>query len=145
MFGIFPLLILVVIAFNVVVFTGGVAFGLEDPQNAFDLTVANLSMMSGDIWRLTLGNVFVIASLVLLFIEIAKATRTDSSSIINHSLSLVVFIVCLLEFIMFGGFGNSTFFFITCMSLLDVIAGFTVTISTARRDLGVGEGIFGGS
>ncbi len=144
MLGIFPLLILVVIAFNVVVFAGDM-ISIEGAQGAFDVTRVNVPMMSGDVWGLTLGNIFVIVSLIFLFIEIAKATRTDSSSIINHGLSLVVFVICLLEFLLIGGFGNSTFFLITCMTMLDVIAGFTVTISTARRDLGVGEGIFGAS
>jgi len=144
MFSIFPLLILVVIAFNVVVFAGGMV-SLEGVQDQFSVVITNVPMMSGDVWQLTLGNLFVIVSLIFLFIEIAKATRTDTSSIINHGLSLVVFIICLLEFLLIKGFGNSTFFLITCMTLLDVIAGFTVTISTARRDLGVGEGIFGAS
>ena len=153
MFGIFPLLALIVIAFNVVVFGGGFLFGVGDTQAVegaesvipiFERELGSWSVMSGDVWTITLGNVFVIVALFLLFIEIYKSTRTDQTSIMNHGLSLVVFIVCLLEFIMMNGFGNSTFFLIMAMTLLDVVAGYTITISTARRDLGVGEGVFGG-
>ena len=153
MFGIFPLLALIVIAYNVVVFGGGFLFGVDDTQAVegavavipiFEREVGNWSLMSGDVWTITLGNVFVIVALLLLFFEIYKSTRTDQTSIMNHGLSLVVFIVCLLEFIMMNGFGNSTFFLIMAMTLLDVVAGYTITISTARRDLGVGEGVFGG-
>ncbi len=144
MFGIFPLLALVVIAFNVVVFGGGFLFGVEDAQTPFDQVIGSWSLMSGDTWTITLGNLFVIASLLLLFFEIYKSTRTDQTSIMNHGLSLVVFIACILEFITLNGFGNSTFFLIMAMTLLDVVAGYTITISTARRDLGVGEGVFGG-
>ena len=58
---------------------------------------------------------------------------------VNHGLSLVVFIVALIEFIVLPEFGTSTFFMITLFTLLDVVAGFTVTIATARRDFSVGE------
>ncbi len=142
MLGMFPLMALVVIAFNGVVFFGGTLFGAGDAESAFLEPIQTIGMISGDQWTITLGDVFVTASLILLFIEIVKATHTGTAAIINHALSMLVFIVCLVEFIMLDGFGNTTFFLIMSMALLDVIAGFTVTISTARRDLGVGGGIF---
>ena len=144
MFGLFPLIALSVIAFNAVVFFGGTLFGVEGTANAFDSVVASFGMMSSDTWTITLGDIFVVVTMILLFVEIVKATHTGTATIINHALSMLVFIICLVEFIMFNGFGNSTFFLIMLMALLDVVAGFTVTISTARRDLGVGAGIFEG-
>ena len=36
-------------------------------------------------------------------------------------------------------FGNSTFFALVILALFDVVAGFTVTITAARRDFTVGE------
>ncbi len=142
MFGFFPLFALVLIAFNVVVFGGDMFFGIEAGQDIFDSTVASLPMMSPDVWRVTLGDTFIIAALLILFLEIVKATRTDHMSIVNHGLSMVIFIIALIEFLIVEGFGNSTFFLIMAMMILDVVAGFTVTISTARRDLGVGDGVF---
>jgi hypothetical protein len=41
---------------------------------------------------------------------------------------------------MFPAFATSVFFLIMMMSLLDVMAGFMVTIASARRDFGVVEG-----
>ena len=41
------------------------------------------------------------------------------------------------EFAVLKGFGTSTFFLITLMCLFDVVAGYTVSIVTARRDLAV--------
>ena len=46
-----------------------------------------------------------------------------------------VFIIFLIEFIVVKGAGTSTFFILALMSLFDVIAGFSVTITTARRDV----------
>jgi len=144
MIGFFPLFALILIAFNVVVFGGDVFFGAEAGQDVFNSTVASFQLMSSDVWKITLGDTFVIVSLLILFLEIVKATRTNQVAIMNHALSMLVFIVALVEFIVMEGFGNSTFFLIMAMSMLDVIAGFTITISTARRDLGIGQGIFAG-
>jgi hypothetical protein len=41
------------------------------------------------------------------------------------------------EFIVLKGFSTSTFFLITAMCLFDVVAGYTISIVAARRDLGV--------
>ena len=73
---------------------------------------------------------------MLLYLEIFKATRTGHASIIDHVLSLLVFVVALVEFVIAPRFGHQAFLAIVLMMLIDVIAGFTVTISGARRDFG---------
>jgi hypothetical protein len=92
-------------------------------------------LMSGATWFMYVGDLFVIIGLVFLFIEVLKSTRTSQAAIIDHILSTLVFIVFLIEFIIVKGAGTSTFFILALMSLFDVIAGFTVTITTARRDI----------
>jgi hypothetical protein len=59
-------------------------------------------------------------------------------AIINHALSMGLFVLCLLLFLLLPSFATSTFFLIMVMVLLDVMAGFIVTILTARRDLDIG-------
>jgi hypothetical protein len=51
----------------------------------------------------------------------------------------VLFILCLVEFLLFPAFATSTFFLVTLMVLLDVLAGFIVTIVAARRDVDFGD------
>lgn len=79
------------------------------------------------------------ASLVVLFVELLKSTTSRRIAIINHSLSMVLFIFCLVEFLLFPAFATSTFFLVTLMVLLDVLAGFIVTIVSARRDIEFGD------
>ena len=74
---------------------------------------------------------------MLLYLEIFKATRTGVASIIDHLLSIGLFIVCLVELLLLAPMATATFLILTVMTLIDVIAGFTVTISGARRDFGV--------
>jgi len=135
MFQMFPLLALGLVVFGVLSFTSS---GAEVAW--FDRLFVDIAMMSGDIWRITWGHLFIVFSMVLLFIELLRATKTGSSSIMNHAFSVLVFIAALLLFIMMEGFGNSTFFIFMSMTFLDFMAGFIVTTVTARRDLSVADG-----
>ena len=92
----------------------------------------------GGEWVATFGDFLIILGILALYFELFRATRTTKVSVINHTLSMLVFIVFLVEFILAPGAGNSAFLIIGLMSLLDVIAGFTISIVAARRDLAGG-------
>jgi hypothetical protein len=47
-----------------------------------------------------------------------------------------LFVVCLIEFLVVRQAATSEFFFILVVTLIDVIAGFSITIRAARRDFG---------
>ena len=130
MFGSLPLLALVVIAYNIVVYLTGFTMDSE---------LASLSLVSGAVWIVKLGDLFLASALLLLFLELINATKTGASTIINHALSMLVLLVALVQFIVLPQFGTSVFFIIVLVNLLDVIAGFTVTITAARRDFSVTE------
>lgn len=95
----------------------------------------SVTMVSKDLWVFTWGHLFLVIGLFCLFIELLKATRTSVASIYDHILSTVTFIIFLLEFILVKGAGSSVFLMLTLMSLFDVVAGFTITITAARRDI----------
>lgn len=102
----------------------------------FDTELLKFGMTSGVDMRLDAGDVVVLTGLLLLYFEIYKATRTSDASIIDHVASLAVFIVALVEFMLLPRFAHGAFLALLLMSLIDVIAGFTVTIRGARRDFG---------
>jgi hypothetical protein len=97
-------------------------------------------MISGVKWVLTQGDAILLLSIVFLFLEILKSTSTGTSTIINHAISMMLFILCLIEFLLAPNFATSTFFILMSMTLLDVLAGVVVTIVSARRDFGVDHG-----
>lgn len=88
---------------------------------------------------ITVSDLLILVSFLALYVETFKATRTSNHVILDHALSLCVFIVCLIEFLILPQLGNTTFLIITVASLLDVIMGFTVTLSTARRAISFGS------
>jgi hypothetical protein len=126
----FPLTALVVIAYNVVVFLPGFAPGAE---------IANFTMSSGAVVALTTGDVLILAGLVALFFEMLKSARPRGGAIVDHILSVGVFIVALVEFLLVPFAGTASFLIVTVLCLIDVVAGFSVSIVAARRDFSVGS------
>ena len=131
-----PLLLISLVVYAVLTFTGMASFG-ETAWHEYILVT--LPMYSGDEWQVTGGDAFLVLSMGFLFVELIRATKTETSSIINHGLSFALFVVVLLLFILAPGFGNSVFFIFLCMTFLDPMAGFVVTTVTARRDLAVSD------
>ncbi|MBU6155479.1 MAG: hypothetical protein KJS87_00985 [Alphaproteobacteria bacterium] len=138
--NIIPLLVLPLILYNFVVMTG---LAGAEPDVWMIQPIFSVNMFSGDAWGVSFADVFMGLSLLLLFVEIVKATRTDAMSIVNHGLSMLLCLVCIVQFIALKGFSNSVFFLLTMMSVLDVVAGFTITIVAAKRDFGASGGIAG--
>ncbi len=138
--NIIPLLAFPLALYNVVVLTG---LAGSQPDVWMVQPIFSVSMFSGDAWGVSFADVFMGLSLLLLFVEVVKATRTDAMSIVNHGLSMLLCVVCVIQFIAIQGFSNSVFFLLTMMSILDVVAGFTITIVAAKRDFGASGGIAG--
>ena len=135
-----PLLVFPLALYNAVVLTGVAT----SPVGALmTQPIFTVGMFSGDAWGVSFADVFMALSLMLLFVEIVKATRTDAMSIINHGLSMLLCVVCIIQFVTMQGFSNSVFFLLTLMTILDVVAGFTITIVAAKRDFGSSGGIAG--
>lgn len=126
-----PLLVFAFILYNIVVLTTGV----EGLNTAI---LDKLRLLSGGEWTFTVGDFVLLVTLFLLFIEIVKSTFTTTSTLIDHALSMVVFIAILVEFLMVQQAATSVFFLILVASLIDVIAGYTIGIRVARRDLSIG-------
>jgi hypothetical protein len=82
--------------------------------------------------------------IVILFLEVLKSGRTSTATVTNHILSTVVLLIYVIELIVVGYCANSIFFVLTLIALFDVVAGFTITIRTASRDVTFGQGFDGG-
>ena len=97
-----------------------------------------LSMISGAIWSMALGDLFIVIALVVLFFEILRATRTGPGNLANHMLSMLVFIAFLVEFLLVRDAATQVFFILMTIALIDVIGGFAVSIRSAGRDVSIG-------
>lgn len=130
-----PLLIFVFLFYNLIVLFGGDA----DPNIALRKEVFGLTLPNGKFpWSFSRGDLVILLLLVMLFFELLKATYTSSTSLLDHGLSMLVFVACLIEFLMVSQAQTSTFFFLVVATLIDVVAGYTIGIRVARRDLAIG-------
>ena len=126
-----PLLIVPFLVYNIQVFlNGGVAI--------WDVTVFSLPLIHGGQWTMNMGDLMITVGLLLLFFEVIKATRVGTSSVIDHLLSTFVFIAFLVEFLVLPNAAHSVFFILMMIALVDVLAGFVVSIRSATRDVNVG-------
>jgi hypothetical protein len=131
----YPLTAFPTLALPVAFYAVAAAFGGDGFRESIDANVLQFPMPAGVVWELSWGEVIVLAGLVALFIDLLKVTGSGTASIVNHILSALVFVVCLIFFLITPAFVTSPFFLLTFMCLLDLIAGFTITIIAARRDV----------
>ncbi len=128
-----PWLIIPIIAYFAVTYF----FGVDTLNYAL---IKDAPLMSGAEWTMTVSEILIIFTLIVLFIEIIKATRVSSYSLVDHSLSTIVFVISLVLFLSLEPAGTSTFFLMLVMTLIDVVAGFSITLRSARRDVGFATG-----
>jgi O-antigen ligase len=95
-------------------------------------------MMSGGVFTLTWGTLLIVVALLLLFVEVLKSTRTSNASVVDHLLSIFVFVAFLLEFILVSDAAHPVFFILMVIALIDVLAGFAVSLRAAGRDVHFG-------
>jgi hypothetical protein len=116
----------IVIAAYLIMGAGG---GLMLDADAYSATLA-----SGTSFTLRSGDFFTLAGLVALFFEMLKAARAGRGTILDHMLSTLVFVVALISFLLVDYAGTPSFFLLTVMTLIDVVAGFSISIFATRRD-----------
>ena len=123
----FPLLLVPFAIYNMVAFL--------TPGVTWTAPVATIQMMSGQDWVLTWGDILLAFAIFLLWIELIKSTRAGRRSIMDHVLSMALFIAMLVEFLLVQRAATSTFFLLMAITLVDVLAGFIVGMRTATRQI----------
>jgi hypothetical protein len=131
-----PALAVVILVYNLLDYSGS----MMDTESLY----LDQILPSTTEFYLKVGDMFILAGLIALFFEIIKAARLGAGTIVDHMLSTATFVVALVEFLLVPFCGTSTFFFLMVMSLIDVVAGFSVSILSARRDYSVSHNDGGG-
>ena len=102
-------------------------------NHPLDKELFPIRLLSGARMPVTTNGLLLSLAVILLYFELLKSTRTGSATIAEHVFSLLVFMVFFVEWIAFRPAGNITFFIMTLLSFLDVVAGFTITIAAGSR------------
>ena len=123
----FPLLLIPFAIYNIIAFLM--------PGVAWSSVVSSVHMMSGVDWTMTTGDVLIALAILLLCGEVMKSSRISRRTIIDHALSLILFLGMLIEFILVKQAATATFFLLLVVGFIDVLGGFAVTLRSAQRDL----------
>src|SRR5688572_26569422 len=115
----FPLLIIPFAIYNMIAF-------LTPGVNWTD-AITTFSLVSGANWSITTEDFLLALAVLLLPLEIIKATKIGVRSVMDHILSMTLFIAMLVEFLLVRQAGTSTFFLLMMISVVDVLGGFIVT------------------
>ena len=127
-----PLLIIPFILYNI----GLAGLWGEGPDgDPWEAELFSFGMMSGGTFSMTLGILLIGIALILFFVEIVKSTRTSNASVLDHLLSTFVFVAYLAEFLLVEGAAHPVFFILMLISFIDVLAGFSVSLRAAGRDV----------
>jgi membrane-anchored protein YejM (alkaline phosphatase superfamily) len=125
----FPLLLVTFAIYNIIAFLM--------PGVSWTGTLTTVHMMSGGDWTMSAGDFLIVLAILLLFGEMMKSTRIGIRSVVDHGLSLVLFLAIMAEFLLVRQAATSTFFLLVVISFVDVLGGFAVTLRSAQRDLTV--------
>ena len=127
----FPLLIIPFAIYNIV------AFIMSAPDTIWTTDAYSVTMTSGQIWKLTWEDIIVAGSIFLLWIEVIKSTQIGIRAIVDHVLSMLLFVAMLVEFLLVKAAGTSTFFLLMVIAIVDVLAGFIISIRSSQRQVQV--------
>jgi hypothetical protein len=125
----FPLLVIPFAIYNMIAFL--------TPSLSWTDKVASIHLISGQEWSITPEEILLAFSVLLLGVEVIKAARSGLRGIMDHILSMILFIIMLVQFLLVARAGTSTFFILMVISLVDVLAGFIITARTAQRDIAI--------
>ena len=125
----FPLLLVPFAIYNII------AFLMPGVSWSGSLTTVHLA--SGADWTMSAGDMLIVLAVLLLFGEVMKSTRIGMRTVVDHGLSLILFLGMLVEFLLVKQAASATFFLLLVISFIDVIGGFAVTLRSAQRDLTV--------
>ncbi|MEH2480277.1 hypothetical protein V1282_003634 [Nitrobacteraceae bacterium AZCC 2146] len=123
----FPLLLIPLAICNIIVFL------MPDLALSGPIPLFTLTLMSKDVWTVTLNDVLVALGILLLLLEVMRAARPAAKYFTDHFLSLLVFGAAAAEFVMLPKFGNSTFFLLTLTAMVDFLAGVSLRARRPRR------------
>ncbi len=111
----FPLLLIPLAVFNIIVFLM--------PGVAFTAALFALPLPSGAQWDVTLGDILIAGSILLLLLEVIKGARPFAKYFTDHLLAFLVMAAAFAEFILLPQFGTSTFFLLCVLTFVDFVSG----------------------
>lgn len=121
----FPLLLLPFAFFNIVLFLLNMPF----TDTVFTIPLVSEPTLPPVFDRsmpVTTGNLIVAIGMLLLYVEVVKAARPGGKGIMDHLLSLIVFVAMAAELMLVPRAATPTLLLLTVLGFVDVITGLSI-------------------
>ncbi len=129
----FPWMAVPVVIYNILAL-GGLAFSsVEAIRLRLDTDFLVIPIGLSASWNITPGHALICCSLIMLFIEFMKSRSISSINVLSHASSIFIFVISIVEFLIFPAFTTSVFFLIMLMCLMDVVSRLTLLSAFLRH------------
>src|SRR5262249_25255400 len=122
----FPLLLIPFAFFNIGVFLLTMPLSDEEKSAVFELPLASeptLPLVFDHSMPVTIGDFIVAVGILLLYVEVLKAVRPGGRGLIDHLLSLILFIAMAGELVFVPRAASPTLFLLAVLGFLAFTAG----------------------
>ncbi|MEO5362869.1 MAG: hypothetical protein H7838_04515 [Magnetococcus sp. DMHC-8] len=130
-----PLFIYLLFVYNMVVFANEVVSGFT-----LSTVLYTFTMLSGPVLTINVGESLLMVGVIALYVEILKTTQGGAVTTWDHLFAMVTFAGFLVEFLLVARAATAIFFTLMLMALMAVVAGYTASMTTVRREIGAMEG-----
>src|SRR5450759_1470861 len=110
----FPLLLVPFAIYNIIAFLM--------PGVSWSGTLTTVHLASGADWTMSAGDMLIVLAVLLLFGEVMKSTRIGMRTVVDHGLSLILFLGMLVEFLLVKQAASATFFLLLVISFIDAVS-----------------------
>ncbi len=125
----FPLLIIPFAIYNIVAFLM--------PGVNWSGALTHVQLASGADWTMSVGEILIAFAILLLFLELLKSARFARRTLVDHALSVILFLGMTAEFLLVEQVAGGVFFLLLVISFIDVLSGFVVTLRSAPPEVRV--------
>ena len=93
----------------------------------WDQVVVGVTLVSGQSWALTYGDLLIVLALIFLLFSVLRAASTTKTTVLGNMVMVLVLCLYIVLFLTVGFAGTSIFFILMIVTLVDTLA--TVSIS----------------
>ena len=122
----FPLLLIPFALYNMIIFL------LNMP---FSDTVFSIPLMSERRMPVTTGDLLLVVAMLLLYVEVVKATRLGGKAIMDHVLAFFLFVGMASELVLVPQAATPTLLLLTVLAFVDVMIGVSVSVRPKQQEI----------
>jgi len=120
-----PLLVIPFAIYNIIAFLM--------PGVSWSAPLTHLQLMSGAEWTMSVGDILVAFTALILIVEVIKFARIDTRSFVDHALALLLLFGMTAEFIWVTQAATATFFLMLVIAFVEAAGGIGVSLRARAR------------